>query len=107
MGLWRGKWPRPHPFADPQGAPGISSISSTPQWSQELQRGKQALEEVVAGPGAGWICPSSGASGDSDVDSLTLTTPTHRPQFLPVEKERPVAQILGFLSSELGVTPIG
>ena len=52
MGLWRGKWPRPHPFADPQGALGIRTISSTPQWSQELQRGEQALEEVVAGPGA-------------------------------------------------------
>ena len=50
-GCGGGKRPRPRPLPDPQGPPGISSISSTPQWSQKLQRGEQALGDVVAGLG--------------------------------------------------------
>uniref|UniRef100_A0A4W2BL26 Ig-like domain-containing protein n=1 Tax=Bos indicus x Bos taurus TaxID=30522 RepID=A0A4W2BL26_BOBOX len=58
-GLWRGRRPRPHPFPDPQRPPGIHSISSTPQWSQKLQKGEQALGEVVAslGPSRAELCP--------------------------------------------------
>ena len=47
----------------------------------------------------------SGASGDTDVDSLTVTTPRCGPQLLPVLMERPVPQILDFLCSDLGMTP--
>ena len=84
QGCGGGKRPSPHRLADPQEAPGISSISSIPQWSQELQRGEQALDKVVAVRGQAEYALSSSASGDSDVDSLTLTTPACRPQFLPL-----------------------
>ena len=48
-GLRRWKAAPSPPPLDPQGPPGISfSISSTPQWSQKLQRGEQALGDVVA-----------------------------------------------------------
>uniref|UniRef100_A0A4W2GFC9 Leukocyte immunoglobulin-like receptor subfamily A member 5 n=1 Tax=Bos indicus x Bos taurus TaxID=30522 RepID=A0A4W2GFC9_BOBOX len=54
-----GERPRPYPLPDPQGPPGISSISSTPQWSQKLQKGEQALGDVVAvlGRSRAELCP--------------------------------------------------
>ena len=86
QGCREGKRLRPRPLPDPQGPLGISSISSTPQWSQTLQRGEQARGEVMAGPGPSRAeyAAGSGASGDSDVDSLTVTTPPCGPQLLPV-----------------------
>jgi hypothetical protein len=59
QGCREGKRLRPRPLPDPQGPPGISSISSTPQWSQKLQRGEQALGDVVAGLGRSRaeLCP--------------------------------------------------